>query len=332
MIKQRIALNLGLVQSVNSIKKTMKNNKLHIFFLFLCAFFWGTTFAAQSIGANYVGAYTYLAGRSWIAVVVLTPVIMAIDHINKVNNGATRAPKTREERRFLLRASIICGTFLFIASWSQQYGLAYTSTAKSSFLTALYVVLVPVCSIFLKKKPPVKVWFCVVISVAGMVLLCLGKALLNGEPLSLEKGDLYELLCALFFTVQVLNVDYFAPKLDGVRLSRLQFLVVAIESTVFAVLFESGTGLEAIYAAMPAILYAGVFSSGVAYTLQIIGQVGVNPTIATLVMSLEAVIGSISGWIVLGETMQPVEICGGALMFAAIVISQVPFEKLKKNA
>ena len=308
----------------------MKNNKLHIFLLFLCAFFWGTTFAAQSIGADYVGAYTYLAGRSWIAVVILTPVIMAIDHINIVHNGASRAPKTKDERRFLIRASLICGTFLFIASWAQQYGLAYTSTAKSSFLTALYVVLVPVCSIFLKKKPPVKIWFCVAVSVVGMILLCLGKSLLNGEPLGIEKGDIYELLCALFFTIQVLNVDYFAPKLDGVRLSRLQFLVVAIESTVFAILFESGTGLDAVKAALPAILYAGVFSSGVAYTLQIIGQVGVNPTIATLVMSLESVIGSISGWIVLGEIMQPVEIFGGALMFAAIVISQVPFEKLGK--
>ena len=296
----------------------------------MCAFFWGTTFAAQSIGADYVGAYTYLAGRSWIAVVILTPVIMAIDHINIVHNGASRAPKTKDERRFLIRASLICGTFLFIASWAQQYGLAYTSTAKSSFLTALYVVLVPVCSIFLKKKPPVKIWFCVAVSVVGMILLCLGKSLLNGEPLSIEKGDIYELLCALFFTIQVLNVDYFAPKLDGVRLSRLQFLVVAIESTVFAILFESGTGLDAVKAALPAILYAGVFSSGVAYTLQIIGQVGVNPTIATLVMSLESVIGSISGWIVLGEIMQPVEIFGGALMFAAIVISQVPFEKLGK--
>lgn len=308
----------------------MKSNKFHIFLLFLCALFWGTTFAAQAIGADYVGAYTYLAGRSWIAVVILTPVVMAIDRINIAHNGATSAPKTKEERMFLLRASLICGTFLFIASWSQQYGLAYTSTAKSSFLTALYVVLVPVCSIFLKKKPPTKVWFCVGISIVGMVLLCLGKSLINGESLAVEKGDVYEILCALFFTIQVLNVDYFAPRLDGVRLSRLQFLVVAIESTIFAVIFESSTGLDAITAALPAIIYAGVFSSGVAYTLQIIGQVGVNPTVATLVMSLESVIGSVSGWIVLGEGMLPIEICGGALMFASIVISQVPFEKLLK--
>lgn len=309
----------------------MKNNKFHIFLLFLCALFWGTTFVAQSIGANYVGAYTYLAGRSWIAVVILSPVIWMIDRMNIANSGVSRAPKTKEERHFLIRAAVICGTFLFVASWSQQYGMAYTSTAKSSFLTALYVVLVPVCSIFMHRKPPAKIWFCVLLSIIGMVLLCLGKAILNGEPLTVEKGDAYEILCALFFTVQVLNVDYFAPKLDGVRLSRLQFLVVAIESTICAVVFENGVSWADMCAALPAILYAGVFSSGVAYTLQIIGMVGVNSTVATLVMSLEAVIGSISGWIFLGESMLPVEICGGALMFASIVISQLPIESIGKR-
>lgn len=306
----------------------MKNNKFHIFLLFLCAFFWGTTFAAQSIGADHVGAYTYLAGRSWIAVVILTPVIMVIDRINISNNGVSRAPQSRQEKNYLIKAAIFCGTFLFVASWTQQYGLAYTSTAKSSFLTALYVVLVPVCSIFLKKKPPVKVWFCVILSIIGMVLLCLGKSIINGEALTVEKGDLFEILCALFFTVQVLNVDHFAPRLDGVRLSRLQFLVVAIESTVFALIFEGGTAAADIMAALPAILYAGIFSSGVAYTLQIIGQVGVNPTVATLVMSLESVIGSLSGWVVLGESMLPIELCGGTLMFVSIVISQLPIEKV----
>ncbi len=309
----------------------MKNNKFHIFLLFLCALFWGTTFVAQSIGANYVGAHTYLAGRSWIAVVILTPVIWAIDRMNIAHNGVSRAPKTREESRFLIKAAIICGTFLFIASWSQQYGMAYTSTAKSSFLTALYVVLVPVCSVFMHKKPPAKIWFCVFLSILGMILLCLGKAFINGEALTVEKGDAYEILCALFFTVQVLNVDYFAPKLDGVRLSRLQFLVVAIESTICAVIFEGGVSWADISMALPAILYAGVFSSGVAYTLQIIGMVGVNSTVATLIMSLESVIGSISGWIFLGETMLPIELLGGVLMFVSIVISQLPLERMGRS-
>lgn len=305
----------------------MKNNKFHIFLLFLCAFFWGTTFAAQSIGAGYVGAYTYLAGRSWIAVIILTPVIAVIDRINSSYGGASRAPQNAAERRYLITAGIICGTFLCLASAAQQYGLAYTSTTNASFLTTLYVVLVPVCSIFLKNKPPVKVWICVLISLSGMLLLCLGKSLLNGEPIRIQKGDAFEILCALLFTIQVLNVDHFAPRLDGVRLSRLQFLVVAIESTALALIFESSTSAADITAALPAILYAGIFSSGVAYTLQIIGQVGVNPTVATLVMSLESVFGALSGWIVLGESMAPIELTGGILMFAAIILSQLPWPK-----
>lgn len=305
----------------------MKNNKFHIFLLFLCAFFWGTTFAAQSIGAGYVGAYTYLAGRSWIAVIILTPVIAVIDRINSSYGGASRAPQNDAERKYLIKAGIICGSFLCLASASQQYGLAYTSTVNASFLTTLYVVLVPVCSIFLNNKPPVKVWICVLISLSGMLLLCMGKSLLNGEPVHIQKGDAFEIICALLFTIQVLNVDHFAPKLDGVRLSRLQFLVVAVEATALALLFERSTAVSDIIAALPAILYAGIFSSGVAYTLQIIGQVGVNPTVATLVMSLESVFGALSGWIVLGESMAPVELLGGLLMFAAIILSQVPLPK-----
>lgn len=309
----------------------MKNNKFHIFLLFLCAFFWGTTFAAQSIGAGYVGAYTYLAGRSWIAVIILTPVIAVIDRINSSYGGASRAPQNVSERRYLLTAGIICGTFLCLASAAQQYGLAYTSTTNASFLTTLYVVLVPVCSIFLNNRPPVKVWVCVLISLSGMLLLCMGKSILNGEPVRIQKGDAFEILCALLFTIQVLNVDHFAPRLDGVRLSRLQFLVVAVESTVLALVFESSTSMADITAALPAILYAGIFSSGVAYTLQIVGQVGVNPTVATLVMSLESVFGALSGWIVLGESMAPIELTGGLMMFAAIIISQIPFPKRRKT-
>ena len=310
----------------------MKNNKFHIFLLFLCAFFWGTTFAAQSIGADYVGAYTYLAGRSWIAVIILTPVIAVIDRINSSYGGTSRAPQNVSERRYLLTAGIICGTFLCLASAAQQYGLAYTSTTNASFLTTLYVVLVPVCSIFLNNKPPVKVWICVLISLSGMLLLCMGKSILNGEPVRIQKGDAFEILCALLFTIQVLNVDHFAPRLDGVRLSRLQFLVVAVESTILALLFENSTSIADITAALPAILYAGIFSSGVAYTLQIVGQVGVNPTVATLVMSLESVFGALSGWIVLGESMAPIELTGGLMMFAAIIISQIPFPKRGKSS
>ena len=297
----------------------------------MCALLWGTTFAAQSIGADHVGAGTFLACRSWIAIVVLTPVIYAIDRINESYNGVSRRPVTKEDKKFMLIAALFCGSFMFLASAAQQYGIAYTSTAKSSFLTALYVVLVPICSVFLGKRPPAKIWFCVLISLVGMTLLCLGKSFLNGEALTVEKGDVFQIIGALLFTGQVMSVDYFAPKLDGVRLSRAQFVVVAIEATVMALLFESSsTDISDIMSALPAILYAGVLSSGVAYTLQIIGQVGVNPTVATLTMSLEAVIGALSGWVVLGESMLPIEILGGGMMFVSIVLSQIPIGDKKR--
>lgn len=308
----------------------MKNNKIHLLMLLICAFLWGTTFAAQSIGAGYVGAYTYLAGRSYIAVVLLIPIAFLVDKINAARQWPDKRPKNKAELNYLIRAGVICGTCLCFASAAQQYGLAFTSTAKSSFLTALYVVLVPICSIFLKKQPPVQIWFCVLISLIGMVLLCMGKNLIAGTPLTVERGDAFEILCAVLFTLQVLNVAYYAPNVDAVRLSIVQFAVVAVESTVFAVMIEE-ISADNIIAALPAIVYAGVFSSGIAYTLQIIGQDGVNPTVATLIMSLESVFGALSGWAVLGESMLPIELAGGALMFAAIVLAQLPIAELIKR-
>ncbi|MDO4962432.1 MAG: DMT family transporter, partial [Eubacteriales bacterium] len=257
----------------------MKDNKFHIFLLLICAFFWGTTFVAQSIGAGYVDAYTYLMGRSWIAVVVLTPVVHVMDRISDSRGRDNRRPKNAEERKFLVIIGIICGTFLCLASAAQQAGMAYTTASKASFLTALYVIMVPVFSIFLKKKPPVQIWICVFISLIGMLLLCLGKCFMNGEAVYIEKGDSLVLLCAVLFSFQVLCVDHYVPMVDGVRLSRMQFLVVAVESTIFMFIFEH-PGMADIMHAFPAILYAGIFSSGVAYTLQIIGQEDVNPTVA----------------------------------------------------
>lgn len=297
--------------------------------LFICAFLWGTTFVAQSIGAGYVGAYTYLAGRSYIAVVLLIPITVLVDWINKVREWPDKRPATKKEWMYLLKAGLICGTCLCFASAAQQYGMAYTSTAKSSFLTALYVVMVPIFSIFLKKKPPVQIWICVVIALVGMVLLCMGKNILTGTPLTLEKGDAFEILCAVLFTLQVLNVDRFAPHVDAVRLSFVQFAVVAIEATIFAVVFED-ISFDNVVIALPAIAYAGVFSSGVAYTLQIIGQEGVNPTVATLVMSLEGVFGAFSGWLILKEDMLPIELAGGILVFAAVILAQLPIGELLK--
>ena len=309
----------------------MKSNKLHVLFLLICAFFWGTTFAAQSIGAGYVQAYTYLAGRSWIAVIILTPVISLIDAMTEEQGKYSRRPRNAWQRKYLLAAGFICGTCLCLASWAQQAGMAYTTASKASFLTALYVVLVPLFSIFLKRQPPVQIWICVLISLIGMLLLCVGKSLLGGQTLEIEKGDALVILSALLFTIQVLCVAHFVPMVDPVRLSRVQFAVVAVESTVLMFVFEQPS-LEMIRLALPAILYAGIFSSGVAYTLQIVGQEGVNPTLASLIMSLESVFGALSGWIVLGERMLPVELLGAVLMFAAVIIAQVPLPAAGRKA
>lgn len=300
------------------------NKKSHILMLFIAALLWGTTFVAQSIGADYVGAYTYLAGRSWIAVVFLTPVIRVMDKFYDRRGVDNQRPRTKADRKLLLIAGIATGTSLCAASAAQQIGMGYTTASKAGFITALYVVIVPIISIFLKKRPPMRIWFCVAVSLVGMYLLCMTK-----ERFSLELGDTYVLACAFLFAIEILIVDHYVPLVDGVRLSRMQFLVVAILSTVIMLVAEHPT-MDAVKAALPAILYAGIFSSGIAYTLQILGQEDVNPTVASLVMSLESVFSALSGWLVLHEVLSARELTGCILMFASIMLAQIEFKPRKK--
>lgn len=300
------------------------NKKSHILMLLIAAFFWGSTFVAQSIGADYVGAYTYLAGRSWIAVVFLTPVIRVMDKLYDRRGVDNRRPRSKADRKLLLFAGLTVGVSLCAASAAQQIGMAYTTASKAGFITALYVVIVPILSIFLKKRPPMRIWLCVGVSLIGMYLLCM-----TSERLALELGDAYVLLSAFLFSVEIMVVDYFVPMVDGVRLSRLQFLTVAVLSTVLMLLLERPT-MQAVMAALPAILYAGIFSSGIAYTLQILGQEDVNPTIASLVMSLESVFSAIFGGLVLHEVLSSRELTGCVLMFASILLAQIEFKPRKK--
>ena len=301
------------------------NKRAHIVMLFFAALFWGTTFVAQRIGADYVGAYTYLAGRSWIAVAFLTPVVHAFDRFHDRRGTDNRRPRSADDRKKLVLAGTAAGIALTAASAAQQIGMAYTSASKAGFITALYVVLVPILSIFIRKRPSAHIWACVAMALAGMYLLCI-----TGGDLRLQLGDAYELACALLFAIQILVVYHFSPRVDGVRLSRLQFLVVAVLSTVIMCFTEHPT-LETVRLALPAIAYAGIFSSGIAYTLQILGQEGVNPTVASLVMSLESVFSALSGWIVLGERLSPRELLGCALMFIAIILAQIEFKPHKKT-
>ena len=302
----------------------VKNNKFHILLLFICSFLWGTTFVAQSIGADHVGAFTYLAGRSWIAVVFLTPVVHLMDRFFDRRGVDNRRPQNAADRRRLIIAGCICGFMLCSASAAQQIGIAYTTASKAGFITALYVVIVPILSIVIGKRPTKQIWFCVLLALTGMYLLCM-----TAESLRLEIGDAWELACAFLFAVDILVLYHYSPLVDAVRLSRMQFLVVAVLSTVLMFLTEKPT-IENFRLALPAMLYAGVFSSGIAYTLQIFGQEDVNPTIASLVMSLESVFSALTGWLILGERLSARELAGCALMFMAIILAQIDMGSLKK--
>ena len=297
-------------------KLDKRGELLHTLALLVCAAIWGSAFVAQSVGAEYVGAFTFLAVRNWIAVVFLIPVIFVRDTILKKRGRPSVRPANRTQRRFLLMGGAACGFFLCAASAFQQVGIRYTTTAKAGFITALYVVIVPILSVFFGKSVKSRIWMCVALAVLGLYLLCM-----RGE-LSLSFGDGVVLVCAFLFACQIMTVDYFAPQVDTVRLSQTQFLVTALLSTVCMFFFED-LSTDSLIKALPSIAYAGVMSSGVAYTLQIIGQQNLNPAIASITMSLESVFAALAGWIVLGQSMTVRELAGCVLMFAAIILAQL---------
>ena len=288
--------------------------------LLLCSFIWGTAFVAQSAGAG-MGAYSFLAGRSWLAVVVLLPTVSAFDTIHRKQGVAYGWPKG-EQGKTLRKASLICGTLLFAASAAQQIGITLNpnSTAKSAFLTAMYVVLVPVFGLALGRKNSPQLWVSMVISVAGLYLLCMK----NGFG-GIEASDLVLLLCAVLFSFQILSIDHFAPQVDGVRLSLLQFFVVAVESSIAALLLETPSIAQFGENLLP-IAYCGIFSSGVAHTLQIIGQKHLHPAIASLIMCMESVFSALGGWLILHQNLSARESMGCALIFVAVVLAQLPVE------
>ena len=301
----------------------MNTQTKHSLMLMLCAFIWGTAFVAQSAGSG-MGVYSFLAGRSWLAVLVLIPTVFAFDALRKRQGGASGGPKTPAERKQLLVAGLSCGTLLFAASAAQQIGITLNpSTAKAGFLTALYVVLVPVCGLFFKRKVSLPVWIAVALSVIALYLLCI-----NGE-FSLAPGDLLILACAVCFTIHILVIDHFTATVDGVKLSCLQFLFAALISTVCMFLFED-VDFAAIWGCILPLLYVGIFSCGVGYTLQILAQKGSNPTVVTILLSLESVFAVIAGAIILKQQMSVREYIGCAVMFIAVILAQIQFPEKKK--
>ena len=299
-------------------KKTQMRNSL---LLLLTAVIWGVAFVAQSVGMDYVGAFTFNCVRSIIGGLVLIPCIIFLKNLKHKEMGGQGKLSVKESlqvTRVELVGGICCGVALFAASNFQQFGISYTTVGKAGFITALYVVIVPIMGLFFKKKVSFVIWISVVLSVVGLYLLCMTE-----NSFSLAFGDLLVLICALLFSIHILIIDYFSPKGDGVIISCIQFFVSGVLSGVMMFLFETPR-IEGILAAWMPILYAGVLSCGVAYTLQIVGQKDMNPTVASLILCLESVVSALAGWLILGQALNAREMAGCFLMFFAIVLAQLP--------
>lgn len=302
--------------------------------LLLTAFIWGVAFVAQSVGMDYVGPFTFNSVRNFIGAFVLLLFIPLIDKIDKkaaapANSSDSDTPTAADSeyasssssnKKTLIVGGILCGICLAVASSFQQIGIAYTSVGKAGFITAMYIVIVPILGLFLGKKVRLLAWISVGLSVVGLYLLCMTGSI------ALNKGDLLELICAFCFSLHIMIVDYFSPKVDGVRMSCIQFFTCGIICGVPALLTES-PNLHSIVSAWLPILYAGALSSAVGYTLQIVAQKNTDPVIASLLMSLESAFSLLAGWILLHQYLSPKELLGCLLMFAAIMLSQLPERK-----
>ena len=291
--------------------------------LFLAAFIWGTAFVAQSQGGSLMGAYTYNGIRNLLGALVLVPAIRFFD----AKGMTARRPVTAEDKRQLFKAGIVCGIALFAGSTLQQIGLNLgADTGRAGFITATYIIMVPILGIFLKRKCGINIWIGAVIALIGLYLLCA----MNG--FSLKSCDLALIAGAIGFTFQITFLDIYTCQVDPVRLSQIEFIVTGIISIVPIVFYDipQAGGISAWLAcfttagAWGSLLYASVLSSGVAYTLQAVSQAELDPTLASMIMSLESVFSAISGALILGQYLTGRETLGCILIFAAIIIAQLP--------
>lgn len=298
----------------------MKNQKTKgNLLLLLTAFIWGTSFIAQSVGVEKVSAATFVGVRSIIGGIVLLPVIFISDMFEKKNGKS----ESKWDKNVLI-GGFFCGLCLCLASTVQTVGMQYTGPGKAGFITALYMVIIPIIRLFMGKKPDILTVAAVIVAVAGMYFLCLT------SDLGINKGDIYIFICAFLFSAHVLVIDYFSPKTDGVKLSCVQFMVSGILASVWALLFDKPQLADVVNCWKP-ICYSGALSCGVAYTLQVIGQKYTDPTSASILMSLESVFSTLSaaflaacGWSLTGGTLSAREIIGCVLMFCAIMLVQLP--------
>ncbi len=297
----------------------MNNHKLKgNLLLLLTSFVWGTAFISQSKGVEEISASAFIGIRSILGGLVLIPLILFLDIKKKKECTVPKNTKT------LLTGGVICGLFLCLASTLQTAGMIYTSPGKSAFITALYMVIIPIIGLFMKKRPRPVMLVSVVIAICGLYLMCIK------EGSTINKGDLITLACAVLFAGHIMAVDYFSPRVDGVKLACLQFFVCGILNLAFTFMFEK-VELSPILKCWKSVAYSGIMSCGVAYTLQIIGQKYTDPTSASILMSLESIFAALTtsvlvscGWQITGGALSGREIMGCVLMFTAVILVQLP--------
>lgn len=282
--------------------------------LIVAALLWGLGFVAQRDGMNYIGPFLYTAIRFGIGVICLLPVYFMTRKQER---------KIKVEKKKILFAGLIVGIFLFLGVSAQQIGLQTTTAGKASFITSLYMVLVPVFGIVLGHKTSKIVWISILIALGGLYFMSIS------TDLSIEKGDLFVIACAILWAVHFLFIAHYSSRVGAIRLSLLQFLVCAILSIIVA-LFTEPINLEALSPALPSILYGGIGAVGIAYTLHVIALKDANPAYASLILSTESVFGALGGWLILHETMTSRQILGAGLILAAVLLTQVKRVKVKK--
>lgn len=282
---------------------------------------WGLAFIAQRVGMDYIGPFTFNTMRSFIGGLCL---VICIYVINKKMGANIVKHNDPASKKNLLLGGTLCGLALLGGMSFQQLGIMRTSVANAGFISALYIVIVPILGIFMKKKPGANIWIGVAFAIAGFALLCFKGSF------SIQIGDLFILISAIFYSFHIIIVDYFSPKVDGVKMSCLQFFVAGSLSSIFMFTIEQPT-VSGILSSWVPLLYVGVLSTALGYTFQIIGQKHTDPTIASLLLSLESVFAVIFGWLILKESLNLQEFFGCLLVFVSVILAQLPINKLKKK-
>ena len=295
------------------------------FLLSLTALIWGISFVAQRAGMEYIGPFTFNGIRSFIGALSLLPVILFMDHKRKLlsereSNQKSPAMAGSSHKKDFIIGGLSCGILFFLSSSLQQMGMVYTTAGKAGFITALYIVIVPVLGLFFKQKVRPILWFCVILATTGLYLLSIQ------DDFSIGKGELLILLSAFGLSAHILVIDHFSPKTDNLKLSFFQFVVCGILSIPFMTVLET-VSWDAISTAMVPLLYTGILSCGVGYTLQIVAQKTTEPTITSLILSAESVIAVVAGILLINEQITTREAIGCLIMFTGILLAQLPGKK-----